>query len=157
MIKTLIKTSTDFVLHFPGEYHSHIGKPNQKFHTYFLHFIPYLCGNTVSSIILKSLGRSSAVNKVCLRKVLHKATSLTKTMSRSNWPHRPISFIVEYEIANNVIHTPWIPAVSPNLKFPRLTHFSPVSHFYTPWKRHKTFGFLTFSGGIEMWHLTKMD
>ena len=23
-----------------------------------------------------------------------------------------------------------------------LTHFSPVSHFYTPWKRQKTFGFL---------------
>ena len=31
-----------------------------------------------------------------------------------------------------------------------LTHFSPVSHFYTPWKRQKTYGFLTFSGGIEM-------
>ena len=31
-----------------------------------------------------------------------------------------------------------------------LIHFSPVSHFYTPWKRQKTFGFLTFSGGIEM-------
>ena len=29
-----------------------------------------------------------------------------------------------------------------------LTHFSPVLHFYTPWKRQKTFGFLTFSGGI---------
>ena len=28
-----------------------------------------------------------------------------------------------------------------------LTHFSQVSHFYTPWKRRKTFGFLTFSGG----------
>ena len=23
-------------------------------------------------------------------------------------------------------------------------------HFYTPWKCHKTFGFLTFSRGIEM-------
>ena len=32
-----------------------------------------------------------------------------------------------------------------------LTHFSPISHFYTPWKRQKTYGFLTFSGGIEMW------
>ena len=40
--------------------------------------------------------------------------------------------------------------------FAFLTHFSPVSHFYTPWKRQKTFGFLTFSGGIEMWHWTKM-
>ena len=37
-----------------------------------------------------------------------------------------------------------------------LTHFSPVSHFCTPWKRQKTFGFLTFSGGIEIWHWTKM-
>ena len=39
----------------------------------------------------------------------------------------------------------------------RLTQFSPVSHFYTPWKRQKTKGFLTFSGGIEMWHWTKMS
>ena len=31
-----------------------------------------------------------------------------------------------------------------------LTHFSPVPHFYTPWKRQKTFGFLMFSEGIEM-------
>ena len=37
-----------------------------------------------------------------------------------------------------------------------LTHFSRVSHFYTPWKRQKTKDFLTFSGGIEMWHWTKM-
>ena len=37
-----------------------------------------------------------------------------------------------------------------------LIHFSSVSHFYTPWKRQKTKGFLTFSGGIEMWHWTKM-
>ena len=37
-----------------------------------------------------------------------------------------------------------------------LTHFYPVSHFYTPWKHQKTKGFLTFSGGIEMWHWTKM-
>ena len=37
-----------------------------------------------------------------------------------------------------------------------LTHFSLVSHFYTPWTRQKSKGFLTFSGGIEMWHWTKM-
>ena len=44
-----------------------------------------------------------------------------------------------------------------HIPFPAiLTHFSPVSHFYTPWKRQKTFGFLMFSGGIEMWHWTKM-
>ena len=27
-----------------------------------------------------------------------------------------------------------------------------MSHFYTPWKRQKTFSFLTFSVGIEMEH-----
>ena len=37
-----------------------------------------------------------------------------------------------------------------------LNHFSAVLHFYTPWKRQKTFGFLTFSWGMEMWHWTKM-
>ena len=37
-----------------------------------------------------------------------------------------------------------------------LTHFSTVSHFYIPWKRQKTKGFLTFAGYIEMWHWTKM-
>ena len=31
-----------------------------------------------------------------------------------------------------------------------LTHFSAVSHFYTPRKRQKTKGFMTFSGDIEM-------
>ena len=31
-----------------------------------------------------------------------------------------------------------------------LTHFSPMFHFYNLWKRQKIFGFLTFSGGIEM-------
>ena len=36
-----------------------------------------------------------------------------------------------------------------------LTHFTPLPHFYSLWKRQKTFGFLTFSGAIEMWHWTK--
>ena len=39
------------------------------------------------------------------------------------------------------------------LNFIKLTHFSPMSHLYTPWKSQKT---LTFSGVIEMWHWTKM-
>ena len=38
----------------------------------------------------------------------------------------------------------------------RLTHFRPVFPFYTPWKRQKTFGFLTFSGGIEREHWPEM-
>ena len=28
----------------------------------------------------------------------------------------------------------------------KLTHFSPMFHFYTPWKRQKTFGFVTSNG-----------
>ena len=32
------------------------------------------------------------------------------------------------------------------------THFSPMFHFFTPWKRQETFGLLTFSGGIE-WNI----
>ena len=31
-----------------------------------------------------------------------------------------------------------------------LTHFSPISHFYTPRKLQKTYGFLTFAEGIKM-------
>ena len=37
-----------------------------------------------------------------------------------------------------------------------LTHLSPMFHFYTPWKRQKTFSFLTFSGVIEMEHWAKI-
>ena len=36
----------------------------------------------------------------------------------------------------------------------KLTHFSPVFHFYTLWKRQKTI--LTFSGTIEIEHWAKM-
>ena len=34
--------------------------------------------------------------------------------------------------------------------------FSPMFHFYTPQKRQKTIGFLTFSGDIEIKHWGKM-
>ena len=30
-------------------------------------------------------------------------------------------------------------------------------HFYTPWKRQKTFGFLLFSDGIEMEHWANQE
>ena len=41
-------------------------------------------------------------------------------------------------------------------EFKNLTHFSPMLHFYTPWKRQKTFDFLMFSGGIEIGHWDKI-
>ena len=53
-------------------------------------------------------------------------------------------------LINNRTYIPvWLEVCWPHRK---LTHFSPVSHFCTPWKRQKTFGFLAFSGDIEMWH-----
>ena len=33
----------------------------------------------------------------------------------------------------------------------------PAFHFYNPWKRQKTLGFLTFSGCVEMEHWAEMD
>ena len=33
-----------------------------------------------------------------------------------------------------------------------LAYFKPMFHFYTPWKRQKTRGFLTFLVGIEIEH-----
>ena len=38
-----------------------------------------------------------------------------------------------------------------------LTHILPMLHFCTPWKRLKTFGFLTFSGGTKMQHCENID
>ena len=38
-----------------------------------------------------------------------------------------------------------------------LTYFSPMLHFYTPWKRQKTFGLVMFSEDTEMKYWTKMD
>ena len=37
-----------------------------------------------------------------------------------------------------------------------VTHFSSIIHFYTLENVRKTFGFVTFSGGIEMEHLSRM-
>ena len=38
-----------------------------------------------------------------------------------------------------------------------LTHFSLMFNFSTPWKRQKTFSFLSFSGGTEIEHWDKTD
>ena len=35
-------------------------------------------------------------------------------------------------------------------KIKNLIHFQPMFHFYSPWKYQKTFGFLIFSGCIEV-------
>ena len=45
------------------------------------------------------------------------------------------------------------------IEWNELTLFRQMSHFYTPWKRQKSKGFLTFSGGIEMghWRVTSLS
>ena len=37
-----------------------------------------------------------------------------------------------------------------------IRYINPMSLFYSPWKCQKAFGFLTFSGGMETEHWTKM-
>ena len=37
-----------------------------------------------------------------------------------------------------------------------LTHFTPIFDVYTPWRRQKTRGFLTFSGVVEMENFPEM-
>ena len=36
------------------------------------------------------------------------------------------------------------------------TYFNSMSHFYAPWKRQKTFGYLTSAGSVEMVDWLKM-
>ena len=59
--------------------------------------------------------------------------------------------ILEWRVGSGIPYTP----LQKKGSFP-LTHFSLMSHFYTPWKRQKIIGFPTFSGGIEMWHWVKI-
>ena len=44
-----------------------------------------------------------------------------------------------------------------NFNVMSLTQFNQMFHFYILCKCQKTFGFLTFSWGIEMGHWTKMS
>ena len=74
----------------------------------------------------------------CWNKVVTKTTRMILT--QLDTLNSLLSCNIEDEIAVHYFHSTSY----------KVTHFSPVSHFYTLWKRQKTFGFLTFSGGIEM-------
>ena len=68
-----------------------------------------------SAFPLKSLGRSSAVNKLIeftYARFCVKILQLLKQCQDSTGPIGLFFFMVEYEIANNVIHAHWMPAVS---------------------------------------------
>ena len=76
--------------------------------------------------------------------------------------NRPVFFQNSYsvEYLGTVLRIPEaLPEVSVlfmQIDLHELTHFSPMLHFHTSWKRQETIGFLMFSGGIEMWHWSKM-
>ena len=63
-----------------------------------------------------------------------------------------IGFLSKFSVLyRNIFYVTWMKNISELsisiTVLTALTHFSPVSHFYIP---RKTFGFLTFSGVIEM-------
>ena len=66
---------------------------------------------------------------------------LQKSVSNFEGQYPTFSFNKNHQLCAEIMHTLSI--------MHTLTHFSPVSHFYTLWKRQ-------FSGGIEMWHWSKM-
>ena len=76
---------------------------------------------------------------------------------------RRLYYHIKDPFPHHIEGSPWICSVNHligffvmgRLAFNRLTNFSPMSLSYTPKKRQKTKDFLTFSGGIEMWHWTK--
>ena len=49
-----------------------------------------------------------------------------------------------------------VPLYVPDLFQNFVTYFKPMYHFYTPWKRQKTRGFMRFSDIIEMKHWFKI-
>ena len=59
-------------------------------------------------------------------------------------------------MATQLLHVQWFYNISEKCKWATLTHFQTMFHFYTSLKNHKTLGFLTFSGGIEVEHWLKM-
>ena len=83
-----------------------------------------------------------------------------KTRYLSWWSIKTLQFFIAFFIAmtHNINETDWCLPIgfSKNIRNSDLTHFSSMSQFYNPWKHQKTTGFLTYSGGIEMWHWTKV-
>ena len=74
-----------------------------------------------------------------------------------NFSFRVIVTYYKVTVLNIHFHVVAFAGIQPSLcdkgkKQTILTHIQ----FYTPWKRQKTFGFLMFSGGIEMEHRAKV-
>ena len=105
----------------------------------------------------------SSLNCVKYAKILaKKATILSvygKTRVREN-PYSGIFYTVFHKEKANLIlrNCDCIPnIVKKNLIYKcQLTDFSPMFHFFTPWKLQKTKSFLTFSGGIKIKPWTQM-
>ena len=92
---------------------------------------------------------------ICISAIYDYTQSVFRTLSNIN-DGAIDRVLVTLGMLDRVLNTPLILTRQDFHFQSALTHFSPVSHFYTPWKRQKTKSFQTFSGGIETWHWTKM-
>ena len=68
--------------------------------------------------------------------MLHIYTPHPPKKSESQW-YPNVSWGIEME---RQCQTDWEYMLNVTARNVLLAHFSPVSHFYTPWKRQKTFG-----------------
>ena len=82
----------------------------------------------------------AAVREKCVRNDERKLTSTMNDKLKAWQSHYQKLLNVEF---------PWNASILSD-KPPVEYHISPISHFYTSWKNQKTYGFLTFSGGIGM-------
>ena len=94
---------------------------------------------------------------------LRPATLLKKRLRNRCFPVNFAKFLIIPFLTKHLWRLFWIiwifqtfTSCKSKLKSNLLAHFNPMSHFYTPWKRQKIIGFPMFSGGMEMWHWTKI-
>ena len=107
-------------------------------------FLPVSALNTIvhNSVVLKTVAKRFCFCELKIEKV--------KIFTQIPTNFALASLNVGGCFANYLTFRPFLTFWHIKLNVYILTHFSPVSHSYTPRKRQKIFGFLTFSGGIGM-------
>ena len=112
---------------------------------------------TCSNVTIEAL--EQGVKVLNMFKVNNKETRMTFTEWRCSG-----FFIVNFEHISHLalvfllltLNMPLPVGKTQALSGSNLTHFSPIFHFHTSWKRQKTKGFRAFLGSIEMEHWAKM-
>ena len=84
--------------------------------------------------------------------------NIAQEKSKRSWKSQNLStFLILYSIFNRWIIThlnqkscwPTCKIINHTVSEPHFTHFKPLFHFYTPWKRKKTRGFLDVFRGYR--------